>query len=98
MTGVVCFATHVDFHYAVEEVIYMDMTGIDTAIIIAVVIAIVNRIKAEAPEIKGYWYTLMAFVIGAIVYAMVTFAPAMVTTIFFIGAAASGVYDIFKTS
>jgi len=74
----------------------MELTGIDTVIIVAVVIAIVNRIKAEAPDLKGYWYTLMAFAVGAVVYVMVTFAPAIVTTIFFIGAAASGIYDIFK--
>jgi len=74
----------------------MDLAVIEIAVIVAVVIAIVSRIKAEAPAIKDYWYTLMAFVVGAIVYVVVMFAPAIVSTILFIGLAASGVYDIFK--
>lgn len=74
----------------------MDLAIIEIAVMVAVVIAIVNRIKAEAPVIKDYWYTLISFAIGAIVYVIVTFAPAVVTTILFIGLAASGIYDIFK--
>ncbi len=74
----------------------MDLAIIEIAVIVAVVIAIVSRIKAEVPPIKDYWYTLMAFLVGAIVYVIVMFAPAVVTTILFIGLAASGVYDIFK--
>ena len=74
----------------------MDLALIEIAVIVAVVIAIVGRIKAEVPPIKDYWYTLMAFGVGAIVYVIVMFAPAIVTTILFIGLAASGIYDIFK--
>lgn len=74
----------------------MDLAVIEIGIIVLVVIAIINRIKAETPKISDYWYTLMAFVVGAIVYCIVMFAPAVVTTILFIGLAASGIYDIFK--
>ena len=74
----------------------MDLALIEIAVIVAVVIAIVNRIKAEAPELASYWYTVMSFVVGAIVYVVVMFAPEIVITILFIGLAASGIYDIFK--
>tara|TARA_Y100000310_G_scaffold324556_1_gene386535 strand:- start:407 stop:634 length:228 start_codon:yes stop_codon:yes gene_type:complete len=74
----------------------MDLALLEIAVIVTVVIAIINRVKAEAPVIADYWYTIMAFGIGAIVYVIVLFAPATVTTILFIGLAASGIYDIFK--
>ena len=74
----------------------MDLALIEIAVIVAVVIAIVNRIKKEVPPIASIWYTAMAFVVGAIVYIVVLFAPEIVTTILFIGLAASGIYDIFK--
>jgi len=74
----------------------MDITALQTGIIVLVVIAIINRIKTEVPPMASYWYTLMAFGVGAGVYAVVTFAPAFVSTIFFIGLAASGIYDVFK--
>lgn len=74
----------------------MDLQAIEIGVIVMVVIAIISRVKAEIPPIKDYWYTLMAFAVGAIVYVIVMFAPAIVTTILFIGLAASGIYDIFK--
>ena len=74
----------------------MELPAIEIAVIIAVVIAIINRIKKEVPPIASYWYTLMAFGIGAIVYTITMFAPAVVVVILFIGLSASGIYDIFK--
>ncbi len=78
----------------------MDLALIEIAVIIAVVIAIINRVKAELKSadkiIPTYWFTVMAFGIGAVIYIIALFAPAIVTTILFIGLAASGIYDIFK--
>ena len=78
----------------------MDLAVIEIAVIIAVVIAIINRVKAELKNAKKviptYWFTVMAFAIGAVIYIIVLFAPAIVVTILFIGLAASGVYDVFK--
>ena len=78
----------------------MEITGIETGVIILAVIAIINRIKSEIDKaekvIPNYWFTVMAFVIGGIVYAIVTFAPPVVFMIFFIGLASSGIFDIFK--
>ena len=74
----------------------MNIPAIEIGVIVLVTIAIINRIKAEAPTIKDYWYTVMAFGIGAVVYLIVLFAPVIVTTILFIGLSASGIYDIFK--
>ena len=75
----------------------MNLPVIEIGIIIAATIAVVNRIQAEAPKLKDYWYTIMSFVVGAAIYSLVIYAPSVITTIFFIGAAASGIYDIFKT-
>ena len=69
---------------------------VDVSIIILVTIAIINRIKKEAPELKDYYYTLMAFAIGAAMYALFTYAPAPIPIMVAIGLAASGIFDIFK--
>lgn len=75
----------------------MEIPAITIAIIIAATIAIVKRVKAEAPPLADYIYTLMAFAVGAGVYAIAAYAPVWAQTIFIIGLAASGVYDIFKS-
>lgn len=75
----------------------MELTGLSASVIVLVTIAVVNRIKEEAPDLRKFWYTLMSFGIGAIVYTVSYFAPPMVQTIFFIGLAASGIFDIFKS-
>ena len=78
----------------------MEIPAITIAIIIAATVAIVNRVKAEIEKadrvIPTYWFTVMAFGIGAGVYAIATYAPAWAQTIFIIGLAASGIFDIFK--
>lgn len=65
-------------------------------IIILMTVAIVNRIKAEAPILKDFWYTLMSIGIGAGLYAVSLYAPVVVQGFIFIGAAASGIFDVAK--
>lgn len=72
----------------------MDWTN--TVILVALTIAIVNRIKSEAPKIKGSWYTLIAFGVGAILYFIGLYAPAAITVPLAIGITASGIFDIYK--
>lgn len=74
----------------------MELDWLNAGIIVLVVIAIVNRIKSEVPDLKGYWYTLMSFGVGAVVYLIGYFAPEMVKTIILIGLAASGIFDAYK--
>jgi hypothetical protein len=64
------------------------------AVIVLMTIAIINRIKQEAPAIKPYWYTIISIAVAAGLYAISLYAPAVVQGFIFIGAAASGVYDI----
>jgi len=64
------------------------------AIIVLMTIAIVNRIKEETPVIKPFWYTLMSIGIAAALYAVSLYAPPIVQGFIFIGAAASGIYDV----
>ena len=72
----------------------MDWTN--TAILVLVTVAIVNRIKSEIPQIKGSWYTLIAFVVGAALYFIGVYAPVEVTVPLAIGLTASGIYDAYK--
>ncbi len=74
----------------------MEFDWLNTGLIVLVVIAIVNRIKAEAPAIKSYWYTLISFGVGAVVYLLGLYAPGIVKNIMLIGLAASGIYDAYK--
>jgi len=69
---------------------------VDISIMVLVTIAIINRVKKEAPKLASYIYTLMAFAVGAGVYCLFTYAPPPIPVIFTIGLAASGVYDIYK--
>ncbi len=66
------------------------------ALIIAAVIAIINRIKSEAPEIKGYWYTIIAFALGAGLYVAGLYLPEIAKVAILIGLSASGIYDAYK--
>ena len=72
----------------------MDWTS--TAVLVLVTIAVVNRIKSEAPTIKGYWYTIMAFGVGAALYFIGIYTPHAVTVPLAIGLTASGIYDAYK--
>lgn len=56
--------------------------------------AIVERIKAEAPKLKGFVYTIISMAIGAGVFAIIVYAPIIVIAFFFVGLLASGGFDI----
>ncbi len=74
----------------------MENIVLDYALIVFITIAIVNRIKAEAPALKGFWYTLIAIAIGAGLYAVSLYAPDVVKGFIYIGGAASGIFDVTK--
>lgn len=68
----------------------------DYILIVAMTIAIVNRIKAELPKpIAGLYYTLMSVVIGAGLYAVALYTNDIVKGFIFIGLAAAGIFDVY---
>jgi len=69
---------------------------LDLATIGLVTLAIVNRIKAEVPAIKSYFYTLMAIAIGAGLFAVKTYAPPVVLGFIFAGLVGAGIFDVTK--
>ena len=71
-------------------------TALDFAIIAAITIAVVNRVKAELPEIKPIFYTLISIAIGAGLYAISLYASDVVMGFIFAGLIASGIYDVYK--
>jgi len=74
----------------------MENIVLDYALIVFITIAIINRIKAEAPALKGFWYTLISIAIGAGLYAVSLYAPDVVKGFIYIGGAASGIFDVTK--
>ena len=74
----------------------MDHIIFDFAVIAAITIAVVNRIKAELPSIKSIYYTLMSIAIGAGLYAVSLYASDVVMGFIFAGLIASGIYDVYK--
>ena len=68
---------------------------LDIATVGIVTIAIINRIKAEVPTIKSYWYTVMAVAVGAGLYAVSVYAPQIVIGCIFAGLIGSGIYDAY---
>lgn len=56
--------------------------------------AIVERVKAEAPKLKGFIYTLISMAIGAGIFAIIVYAPIIVIAFVFVGLLASGGFDI----
>ena len=69
---------------------------LDFAVIAAITIAIVNRIKAELPELKAIFYTLISIAIGAGLFAVSIYASDVVKGFIFAGLIASGIYDVYK--
>lgn len=67
----------------------------DTLIITAV-IAIVNRLKAEAPALKSYWYTIISFALGGALYIAGLYLPEVAKIAILIGLSASGIFDAYK--
>jgi hypothetical protein len=68
---------------------------LDIATVGLVTIAIVNRIKAEV-TLKSIYYTIIAIVIGAGLYAVSVYAPDIVIGMIFAGLIGSGIYDVYK--
>lgn len=68
---------------------------LDIATVGLITIAIVNRIKAEV-TLKSFYYTIIAIVIGAGLYAVSVYAPDIVIGMIFAGLIGSGIYDIAK--
>lgn len=66
------------------------------ALIIPATIAIINRIKAEAPAIKSYWYTIISFGLGAALYLAGLYLPEIAKIAILVGLTASGIVDIAK--
>jgi hypothetical protein len=69
---------------------------LDYAVIAAITIAIVNRIKSELPAIKPIFYTLISIAIGAGLFAVSIYASDVVKGFIFAGLIASGIYDVYK--
>ena len=74
----------------------IDWTSI--VILVAITIAVTNRIKAEVPELKSFWYTLISLGVGAALYFIGAYAPVAVTIPLTIGLIASGIYDVRQGS
>ena len=72
----------------------LDLTS--AAVLVLVTVAVVNRIKAEAPTLTGFWYTIIAFGVGAALYFIGIYAPVNVTIPLTIGLAASGIFDDYS--
>jgi hypothetical protein len=68
---------------------------LDIATVGLVTIAIVNRIKAEV-TLKSIYYTIIAIVVGAGLYAVSVYAPDIVIGMIFAGLIGSGIYDVYK--
>ena len=66
---------------------------LDIATVGLITIAIVNRIKAEV-TLKSFYYTIIAIVVGAGLYAISVYAPQVVIGMIFAGLIGSGIYDI----
>lgn len=71
-------------------------TALDYAVIAAITIAVVNRIKSELPEIKPIFYTLISIAVGAGLYAVSLYASDVVKGFIYAGLIASGIYDVYK--
>jgi len=66
------------------------------ALIISATIAIINRIKAEVPVLKSYWYTIISFAIGGALYVAGIYLPEVWKIALLIGLSASGIFDAYK--
>ena len=69
---------------------------LNITLIVLITIAIVNRVKAES-NWKDWHYTLLSVGIGAALYAVSLYAPPVVTAFIYVGGAASGIFDVFKS-
>ena len=74
----------------------IDINWLDTAVLVVIVVAVVNAIKAATQNKLGYWYMLIAVALGFGIYAIALYAPEFVKIGLAIGLASSGIYDLTK--
>ena len=74
----------------------VNIDWLDTAVLVAIVIALTNAIKKATGDKLGYWYMLISMGLGFAVYAIGLYAPEYVKMGLAIGLVASGIYDIYK--
>ena len=74
----------------------METVVLNVGMIVFITIAVINRIKAEVKPLASYWYTIMAVVIGAGLYAVALYAPPVVAGFVCIGGASAGIFDVYS--
>ncbi len=72
----------------------LNINWLDTSILVVIVVALVNAIKAATLNKLGYWYLLISVALGFGVYAVAIYAPDFVKIGLAIGLVASGIYDL----
>ena len=72
----------------------LNINWLDTGVLVVIVVALVNAIKAATKDKLGYWYMLMAVALGFGIYAVSLYAPDFVKVGLAIGLVASGIYDL----
>ena len=73
----------------------MGQIALNVALIVFITVAIINRIKADAPPLKSFWYTVISVGLGAALYAVALYAPPVVVGFVCVGGAASGIFDVY---
>lgn len=74
----------------------INIDWLNTGVLVLIVVALVNALKAATQNKLGYWYMLIAVALGFGIYAVSLYAPDFVKVGFAIGLVASGIYDVSK--
>ena len=74
--------------------IMVEIDWLNLAVLVVIVVALVNFIKAITLNKLGYFYMLIALALGFGVYAIAIYAPDFVKIGLAIGLSASGIYDL----
>ncbi len=72
----------------------VNIDWLNTGVLVVIVVALVNALKAATLNKLGYWYMLIAVALGFGVYAVAVYAPDFVKIGLAIGLVASGIYDL----
>lgn len=72
----------------------LNINWLDTGVLVVIVVALVNALKAATLNKLGYWYMLIAVALGFGIYAIALYAPDFVKIGLAIGLVASGIYDL----
>ena len=75
---------------------FMEMDWSSSIVLVAITIAVVNRIKKVTIPLKTYWYTVISMLVGVALYFIGMYAPPVVTGALAVGLIASGIWDIRK--